>query len=173
MMIKIQTIKEHKKIKQNLLDLIKKSKSEKFTMSVYEQITKTDFNNSNVNEEYKDVVIKYIEPYTRVPNFCTQQIHDMWFQQYEKNDNHGWHIHPGCHFSHIYLLELPSKKYLPEFYVDKLVKINAKEGDLISFPATIIHRSPKITGNKRKTVIVYNTSFDEPDETLINIDNKS
>ena len=139
-MIKIQTIKEHKKIKQNLLDLIKKSKSEKFTMSVYEQITKTDFNNSNVNEEYKDVVIKYIEPYTRVPNFCTQQIHDMWFQQYEKGSNHNWHNHEECTHTNVYFVQLPSNNYCTEFYDFITGKsIKAKQQATIDFDSIALN----------------------------------
>ena len=172
-MIQVQKIKEHKKIKNQLLKLIEKSKSEnfdRFDKGVWEKITKTDFNFSTSPQEYKDLVISTIVPYTYNKRFCIQNVPDMWYQQYKKNDNHGWHIHSGCHFSHIYLLELPKKKYLTQFYIDKLVEVEAEEGDLISFPAYIIHRSPIIKDNTRKPVIVFNTSFDEPNDKLINID---
>ena len=42
---------------------------------------------------------------------------------------------------------------------DKEIKIKAKEGDLVTFPAYILHKSNVIEDNTRKTVIAFNCCY--------------
>ena len=63
---------------------------------------------------------------------------------------------------HIYL-ELPNNEDKTDFFsiLDKkiITDIDIKEGDLITFPAYILHRS-NTNSMKRKTIISFNSSFD-------------
>jgi len=43
---------------------------------------------------------------------------------------------------------------------NKIIKVNAKEGDILTFPAYLKHRSKPIKNEKRKTIISFNTSVD-------------
>jgi hypothetical protein len=54
---------------------------------------------------------------------------------------------------------IPLVKMATEFF--KGSKINVKEGDIITFPSYLYHRSPINKINKRKTVIVFNSSFEQ------------
>jgi hypothetical protein len=85
------------------------------------------------------------------------KIQNYWFQQYYYNNYHDWHNHPQCHFSSVYYLELPKGTPITEFKVSQ--EIEAKEGDIITFPGYLFHRSPPNGLKKRKTVIVFNSSI--------------
>ena len=38
----------------------------------------------------------------------------MWFQQYNVGGFHDWHVHPRCHFTNVYYLELPDTNLVTE-----------------------------------------------------------
>jgi ectoine hydroxylase-related dioxygenase (phytanoyl-CoA dioxygenase family) len=89
-------------------------------------------------------------------------MHNMWFQQYNKNSHHTWHTHPSVQFSSVYYLELPDTNVSTEFkdiVNNNIFKVDVKEGDLLVFPSSLLHRSPKNKSNKRKSVISFNSSF--------------
>ncbi len=88
-------------------------------------------------------------------------LHYTWFQQYKSKDSHGWHIH-GCQFTGVYYLEFPrgsSRTEIVSPFSNKKKKINVKEGDIIVFPSTWIHRAPH-NKDKRKTIISFNFNID-------------
>ena len=90
--------------------------------------------------------------------YCNSwKIHNGWFSQYLKNNNHHWHTHPESNLSAIYYLEMPKKELITEFK-DK-GEVNIKEGDILFFPSYLLHRSPINNTNKRKTVIAFNCDF--------------
>ena len=86
-------------------------------------------------------------------------IKKLWFQQYVQNDYHGWHIH-GDNYTGVYYLDFPKGSSKTELIdqkdINKKITVNAKEGDIIIFPSFIIHRSPKIKENIKKTIISFN-----------------
>lgn len=85
-----------------------------------------------------------------------------WFQQYTQNSDFGWHQHNG-HWAVVYYLELPEMSEATEFlHYD----IPLKEGQLIFFPTFLVHRSPIIKSNTRKTIIATNVSY-QVDRELI------
>ena len=89
------------------------------------------------------------------------QIDTSWFQQYTEGGFHAWHNHPGGQFANSYFLELPDEKYKTEIIgIDnKVVEYTATEGDIVTFPAWMKHRSPAID-SERKTVIAFNSNFE-------------
>ena len=64
----------------------------------------------------------------------------------------------NLNFSNVYYLECPDS-YVTEF---KDFNIECKEGDILSFPAFLPHRSPIIDKEERKTVIAFNTNITFP-----------
>lgn len=87
-------------------------------------------------------------------------IHHAWYQQYYEDGAHIWHTHPNCQFTNIYYVEMPNEDYKTEVLGvnGKLITFDAKEGDIITFPSWLQHRS-KSNGKDRKTVISFNSSY--------------
>ena len=78
---------------------------------------------------------------------------NLWFQQYESYNKHDWHIHGLCHFTNVYFLELEDpeiKTEIKDLY-GTVINYSAKEGDILSFPSFLYHRSPTNNSKKRKT----------------------
>ena len=46
-----------------------------------------------------------------------------------------------------------------DMITEKIITFNVKEGDLLTFPAFMIHRSDEIKNKKRKTIISFNSNF--------------
>ena len=157
-------IKEHKFIKPSILFDI-----EKIPQNSFDDVSHTDWSlPKDFKRDYYENNFKHIAEncMTKIMNrmkFRKWYIHNYWFQQYTKKGSHTWHNHPECMFSNIYYLELPDKNYQTQFkdpVKNKIFTVNVKEGDFLSFPGCLLHRSPKLKTKTRKTVIVFNSSFD-------------
>lgn len=85
---------------------------------------------------------------------------NTWFQQYLQNGQHNWHNHTDTQFTNCYYLELPDEKYKVEIQgLDKkIIKFEAKEGDVVTCPSWMKHRSPP-NGKNRKTSIAFNSNY--------------
>ena len=161
-MIFLHKIKDHNKHKNKLLNLINKVPKDNKSDFGPDSIYKSDFYSGKEKRfEYLDYFFKIIDPIMlQVCDklFSTNYvIHNAWFQQYKNNNFHKWHTHTKTQFSNIYFLELPDQKLLTEFYNIKVS--NIEEGDVITFPSYIFHRSPVNNTNKRKTVVAFNSCF--------------
>jgi len=108
--------------------------------------------------------VKYIAPLlhynltklirTRHPSFL--EIDKIWYQQYHENSYHDWHVH-SHHYTGVFYLEFPKGSPKTELFIDnKIISVEAEEGDLIIFPSSVIHRAAKNTTPQRKTIISYN-----------------
>jgi len=156
-------IVEHSYNKKKLLSLINKG-----NFSSFDNIHRTDWHfDKNTKREYLDLFYKIITPY--MDKMCltikakTWRIHNGWFQQYKKNNFHEWHRHAEANFANVYYLELPDKNMttkIKEPFTNKLLKIKAREGDVLTFPAYALHKSEKILSGLTKTIISFNSSFD-------------
>lgn len=91
-----------------------------------------------------------------------------WFQQYTQNTDFGWHHHNG-HFAIVYYLELSEMNEATEFLNHD---IHLKEGQIIFFPTFLLHRSPIIKSNTRKTIIATNISYKTDRELIQNYGEK-
>lgn len=159
----INKIKEHKKIKPIILNLINELPNKK-----WENVTNTDWEIPKENKrDYLIYFYKNIESYMNRISFFMKAskwiIHNGWYHQYSKNSFYDWHSHGGTNFANIYFLEMPKKEMKTKLYnvhTKKLIDINVKEGDLLTFPAYIAHKSDPIKSNSRKTVISFNCCFD-------------
>ena len=98
-----------------------------------------------------------------------------WFNQYYANSGseHPWHCHATnvresnqkniCQdFTNIYYLELDDKSLttiLKDPDTDEEIIPDVKEGQILTFSADILHKSPRNFTNSRKTVISFNVIF--------------
>ena len=162
-MIKINKIDNYKEINKKLLFLIDKIPNNPLKER-NDNISHTDWNlPPELKREYLDYFIEIIKPYmlkiSKELKSKKCEIGNIWFQQYGKNSTHQWHTHTHCHFTNIYFVELPSKNLGTEILNEEKLKL--REGDLLSFPSYFYHRSPINLGTKRKTIISFNSNFEE------------
>ncbi len=123
----------------------------------------TDFNREWVKMIYKDLH-KHFLKYANHLGFGICNINNLWFQQYDKNSTHQWHIH-GDNYTGVYYVNFNkdcAKRRLLDSYLKKnYIDIEAEEGDIIFFPAVVIHRALVQNTNFLKTIISFNVNFDE------------
>jgi len=79
----------------------------------------------------------------------------IWYQQYEKNSIHDWHVHSE-NYTGVYYLEYPNGAPATELFDTKLNIPNVSEGDVVMFPSMTPHRAPRVTSDLRKTIVSYN-----------------
>lgn len=158
----ITKVKEHKNINKQLLDKISLISKNSF-YQLDDMMSHTDWNiPSNVEREYSKIFIDNIlKPYMpKIANRLKSKdwyVHNHWFVQYQTNDKQDWHLHGNCQFANVYFVELPTKSSATDFLNFKAPKV--EEGDILSFPSYLYHRSKPLKSNKRKTIISFNSSF--------------
>ena len=133
-----------------------------------DDVTKTDWDGANYhhNSLYWNTIFPFIQEsynsikldsYKEYSNYVTVDWGYAWYQIYEKNSFHSYHTHPGCQYSNVFYVSLPNNKYRTEFF--GIGKLNFEEGDLVTFPSYLLHRSPNNLEQNEKIVISFNTSF--------------
>jgi len=170
--IYLDKLNGHKKIKKNILELIEKSDSDTFKYKdVYynDSIKKLDWNNNHIiDRPWVKVLLPFIQKHfkkcAKKLGFEKCHIKALWFQQYEKNNLHNWHIH-AQNYTGVYYLELPKSAPLTELVdpcnIKNKFKIKAKEGDIVIFPSFVIHRSGKMLNDLQKTIVSFNIDFED------------
>jgi len=133
-----------------------------------QDISHTDWNiPQNMYREYLELFKKKIWPDFQNDFFnlwgkeYTLEVQNIWFQLYEKNDYHDWHTHAHTNFTNILYVKLPSKNMATEVLVNKDEKISLpiEEGDIVTLPGYLPHRSPINMTNNKKYAISFNTSL--------------
>ena len=172
-------LESHSNIKSNLLEFIDNDPSGKQFIDSVDHLNKTDFFSMDKREAipyYYSVFYNNAQDYywEVLDRYCMENIdlESIWYQQYIKKDTHGWHVHPHSSISFVYNLELESSHSSTEFYDRKnkqIVQLEVNEGDILTFPSHLIHRSAPLIGN-RKTIISGNYNFEFVDQSLIVID---
>lgn len=165
----ISKFNKHFELKEQLLRLLDKENSHSINPTITENdsITATDWNFNNDDQRN---YLKFIKPYiidTMMESFKILKptglvFGNFWFQQYYENDLHGWHVHKNCHWTNVYYVELPFNNLKTEILKPgstETIDFDAEEGDIISFPSFLYHRSPINTNKQRKTIISFNLNF--------------
>jgi len=159
--------KYHNQIKEKLLKHIDIAKFKSVNIPSAEvNISKTDwFISSDKSRKW----VSYLLPFLvkEMQNAFVELGYDgftmqeLWFQQYNNNSQHGWHIH-SSNFTNVYYLELPKEtpktKIVNPHNQKEVIELDVKEGDIVVFPSYILHQSGKNISNSRKTIISYNTN---------------
>ena len=160
-------VKDHAIIKEEILNNIKKMG--KFSLiqndlNYNQKISNSDWHlGINFIRYYKDNLINVWEDITKYINELYGIDHKLsvtnyWFQQYEKNDLHSWHIHQGCLFSCVYYVDIQKDTPKTSFKLfDKSeIEIKMNEGEILIFPSFLQHCSKQNQSNKTKTIISFN-----------------
>lgn len=145
-------------IKQALVDSIKQS------TSIYHETAKerhqTDYHLSkDIPRLYETLamphVLEHMRAFEKQHNFSGIELHHLWFQWYREGDYHDWHVHPYCHFTNVFYINLPDTSLATRVYGTDIV---VQEGDILTFPSFILHQAP-IVDNSEKIIISFNTNI--------------
>ena len=159
----------HKQVKKLLMKEINKVKENYLENDMDEdnaRISYTDWGSgTDVDRKWytmfkNDLYSQFLKA-ANVLGFRNFVAREVWFQSYKKNDLHTWHIH-SCNYTGVYYLnhDKDCKTELYDPILKKKFFINAKEGDMVFFPSFIIHRSPRKSNTKNKTIISWNIDFE-------------
>ena len=164
----ISKFEKHEQVKDNLLKLIAKADytSPKFPNSEVD-ISRCDWHNAtDYNREWflylKDNLFTSVLKQYNNLGYDGFTLQEIWFQQYYKDSEHGWHTH-SSNLTNVYYLELPensSKTLIVSPYdQETVIEVNVQEGDILCFPSFVLHKGPKNQSSKNKTIISYNTNL--------------
>lgn len=164
--IHIFKVEQHDQYKSLLLKSIEQMVADN-NIQLNEKGYLYDFNIPKAERTYQKlmegIIHTYVPELEDLYGLKLSGIAPLWFQQYFQNSDFGWHQHGG-HWAVVYYVELPEMSESTEFL--NYGQFNVKEGDIIFFPTFLVHRSPIIKSNQRKTIIATNIDF-EVDRDLI------
>ena len=179
----IQNLQDHKKIKKDLINLLNETESDFLqdnTEYFGDLIHRLDWSKSN---DFSREWVKFLKPYLhkQLKKFANKlgyqdiKFKNLWFQQYNENGKHGWHVH-GDNYTGVYYVKLSDKSAKTElidpFSQNKKIIIDAKEGDVVIFPSYVIHRAQIQKEKTNKIIISFNINFELIDPNLFKtIDN--
>jgi len=156
----ISKVKDHQKHKKILLDLIYK-----MPQSQSQENSKSDWNlpsdhpRKYLDHFYHNIIKDIMGEQKKYFKASQWHIANSWFQQYYDGTYHKYHNHNLTNWTNVYFVELPySKDATIVKSKNKSFKYKVEEGDIITFPAHLLHSAPKID-KKRKTVISFNSDF--------------
>ena len=151
-------------------------------------ISKTNWQDEIFGEEWAQIWPHFLSPTDQFQvinsiknnypdrDWSSGDVTESWFNQYieDSGAEHPWHHHaeserksgeknPCINLASIYYVELPDESLItilkdPE--TGKEVIPDVKEGQILTFGADILHKSPRNFSNNRKTVIPFNIMFD-------------
>tara|TARA_R100001510_G_C7645202_1_gene202591 strand:+ start:808 stop:1308 length:501 start_codon:yes stop_codon:yes gene_type:complete len=156
------SVPNYSDIKLKLITLI--NQVPKNSLKTNEQkISHTDYNLKKQDPfHYKqfffdNVLKEYLKYFGNKFNRFKIEVDSLWFQIYKKGDFHDWHSHAKTNFANVFYLQLPHKNLKTNFKDCKDISI--EEGDILTFPAYMLHRSPMNTNDKEKIIISWNSNF--------------
>ena len=158
----------HSKIKNDLLFLMSKQLSDKLNHN--DNIEKLDWSqHKDMSRPWVQLVktdlINHFKKCAKILHYEDIELKALWFQQYDKSGVHNWHSH-GDNYTGVYYVEMSKenpKTELIEPATNKKITLECKEGDIIIFPAFMIHRAPINKSEKRKTIVSFNFNFTNAD----------
>lgn len=160
----VASVADHASVKNELINLISSSPSEEYRTAA-ESIGASDWTiPADVPRLYFPKIYEVLEPY--IYGFMEEmqakniEIQNYWFQQYQHNDWHGWHVHPQTMYGMVYYIEMADDAPCTNLLVKNSASApKVKEGDILFFPSILFHASPANNSTTRKTVFVANLSF--------------
>ena len=146
---------EHFFVKPVLLDYIEKSKPCKT-----ETISKLDYSDcANLDREwirfFRPIWKNNLQSFMQDVDCNDVRLQDMWFQQYNEKSDHHWHNHWYANWTNVYYVELPDRSLTTQLYDTlrkKIINVKLREGQLLTFPAHVMHRSPVNKSKERKKI---------------------
>lgn len=170
MPVVISSLQAHYDIKKTCLKYINDQKSERIFSENHNDlnITRCDWTVKGVERKWLEVLRPHLlsdmERIYKDLGYQKFDIQNIWFQQYAEGGIHGWHVHTQCQWTNVYYLDLPEEcpqtELINPYDQKTIIKLDVKEGDLLTFPSFVIHRAPKNITNKTKTIISFNSDSD-------------
>lgn len=159
----ITNFKRHETVKQEFLELIEHSPGKPIT-DYTNIISRSDWKiDSSVPRTYIENIIFELNPYMeqiyKELDHNSFEYQNFWYQQYVNGDEHDWHQHRGASWANVYFLELPEdgpKTTFRDSVTKEVIVADVKEGDILTFPGIVWHRSPPNESKERKTIISFN-----------------
>jgi len=162
----IDALQSHAEIKSKLLSEINSTKKFELLKDEYDKtnISRCDWNNSRDTDRtwlkiFEPYLMDYLTVWRKELGYNWFNVVDIWFQQYESESEHGWHLH-GNNYTGVYFLDLPEDSPKTMFKDPMNMKIEKQfditEGDILIFPSSVIHKAPKNNSDKSKTIISWN-----------------
>ena len=169
----VKRFDQHEQLKDSILSMLEIAQFISPEDSRSEvNITKTDWPLSRAPRDWVTYISEpltknLLEMYAEL-GFDGFMMTDIWFQQYLKGSEHGWHVHNG-NYTNVYYLELPKgtppTQLLSPWDNKTVIEVEVEEGDLLICPASVLHKAPKNQSDTlRKTIISYNTEVTYSDE---------
>jgi|APCry1669189369_1035219.scaffolds.fasta_scaffold00030_41 hypothetical protein len=161
----ITKLDQHELIKEHLLESISKLGEHSIIEEnglIPQRISNTDWGQS-LNSTYFNIMSPLLKEHCRqVKNMLKLPFNidciDYWFQQYRTGDYHSWHSHANCLYSNVYYLDLPEGSSKTTFkFIDEEFEVEVTEGDILTFPGSVLHCSKPNKSEQTKTVIAFNT----------------
>ena len=124
------------------------------------EISFTSYHQNAYDLRLVKLYYKNLDPYVRI-YVDRYFMNCIWYQIYNSNSGsyQDYHTHNGddCHISGIYYLKLKDNKISTQFIVDgTLTQFDVKEGDIILFNSSIMHRSPPNNTSDDKIILAFN-----------------
>ncbi len=113
-------------------------------------------------EIFRPHLMDHLVEQTKFMGYAKFTIKEIWFQQYNVDSYHGWHVH-GYNWTSVYYLDLPDNspktQMINPFDQTTISEFEIEEGDILTFPSFVVHRAPVNKGD-RKTIISWNMDTD-------------
>ena len=149
-------------------------------LEALEYIPKSDPNSPTgqpASKEFLDIIKQPIDNFISDMNLQIEDVDfNMWWQCYEKNEGHRPHAHGEANFgSTLFLNYIPDKHPTTRFYAPFnnfltgntcIHEQKVIEGDMIFFPATVMHESPINKSTTPKKIIAMNLNVPKLVEKL-------
>jgi|ETNvirenome_6_85_1030632.scaffolds.fasta_scaffold40148_4 uncharacterized protein YjlB len=163
---KVKNFKIHKEILINLIDKIPTT----FRHLQEEHISHTDWaimwNRIPMKKEYLEyfndnIYRDYASQLCKSFNCKEVEIRNIWFQKYNTGDFHNKHRHGDAHFTNVFYLKLPEENSKTKIYDlnNQLITIDVEEGDILTFPAFLLHESVANESKDSKIIISFNINI--------------
>ena len=136
---------KHLEMKEALLALIALQKSDVLTTDT-SHVNKLDWSKAG---DFSRPWVQYFKPeldslLITAFDYCGYVdtiINELWFQQYQINNNHGWHTH-GHNFTGIYYLDFPKvapkTELVNPYTLEQISNPPVKEGDILFLDVILI-----------------------------------
>ena len=164
--IHIGRLAEHDRIKAGILRDIRTQAYGPYAVET-SYITRCDYEApKEIERRYLRLVRRPIHEHIRrvmAPyGYRSLKVYNFFFQQYERDSRHDWHVHLETQWVGVYYVELPRTTPRTEYLqmtggqVKAVHEFPCREGDVILFPSFVVHRAPSNPSAATKTIISFN-----------------
>ena len=117
------------------------------------------------SELFLSIVRPELESFIKKSDYKFNDVTALWCQRYNKGDYFQPHDHGGVGYSAIFYAEYDEKKHGSTTFFSPFQDVHGHrksfspsvvEGDLIIFPANIMHMAPNNTSDTHRTIFSFN-----------------